>query len=544
MHLLSGFFAVVTLCVLVAGDGGGGALARMQKMKEKRTERLRKHFERDVVEIDAEPLLVKRSTPFLNAKSKKFAVDGSTLPDVDWDVGESYAGNLPISDHPDETRQLYFWFFPSTNEAAKNEITIWLQGGPGGASTGGLLLENGPILYQPGTAKPIRNAFAWTNLTNMVWVDQPVGTGFSVGKPNITNEYELTTQFMGFYKNFVDTFQMQGYKVYLAGESYGGYYIPYIANGFVDANDTEYFNLKGAAINDPIIGNEIIQFEGVAMQYLKTWSQVFGFDAETMAKFEAQNKECGYDTYLEKYFTFPPPPGPFPGIFGEADYDDKINLTRCDIQDAIIAAETELNPCFNIDHIFDTCPALYDPLGPLLSYSAPGPTIYYNRPDVQKAIHAPPGVTWYIESPENVFVGKKETWEAAYHDDSFAPATIGIVSKIIEATNNIIVGVGGLDFQLPANGTLFVFQNMTWNGVQGFSAYPNKTLYVPKYPNPHPAALSGSGNMGTWTSERGLTFYISSFAGHEDPWYTPGVAYRVVQTLLGRIPDLSSKGNF
>lgn len=30
----------------------------------------------------------------------------------------------------------------------------------------------------------------------------------------------------------------------------------------LDANDTEYFDLHGASINDPIIENEIIEFEG------------------------------------------------------------------------------------------------------------------------------------------------------------------------------------------------------------------------------------------------------------------------------------------
>lgn len=213
----------------------------------------------------------KHAPCFLTAKSKPFAVNGSTLPDVDFDVGESYAGVLPISDHPDESRKLYFWFFPSMNPKASKEITVWLQGGPGSASTGGLLLENGPLLFQPGTAKPARNTFSWSNLTNMVWIDQPVGTGFSVGKPNITNQYELTDQFMGFWKNFVDTFDMHGYKVYLAGESYAGFYVPYIANGFLDANDSKYFNLKGAAINDPVMGNDILHFEATAVQYLNTW---------------------------------------------------------------------------------------------------------------------------------------------------------------------------------------------------------------------------------------------------------------------------------
>jgi carboxypeptidase D len=57
-------------------------------------------------------------------------------------------------------------------------------------------------------------------LTNIVYVEQPVGTGFSTGKATITNEAELAAQFLGWWKNFVETFSMQGYKVYIAGESY------------------------------------------------------------------------------------------------------------------------------------------------------------------------------------------------------------------------------------------------------------------------------------------------------------------------------------
>ncbi len=51
-----------------------------------------------------------------------------------------------------------------------------------------------------------------------------VGVGFSQGVPNITNEVELGEQLKGFYKSFVDTFQVHKRKVYLTGESYGGYY--------------------------------------------------------------------------------------------------------------------------------------------------------------------------------------------------------------------------------------------------------------------------------------------------------------------------------
>lgn len=61
--------------------------------------------------------------------SPEFAVNGTAIPDVDFDVGESYAGSLPISGKPNEEGNLFFWFFPSTNPAAKDEILIWLNGG-------------------------------------------------------------------------------------------------------------------------------------------------------------------------------------------------------------------------------------------------------------------------------------------------------------------------------------------------------------------------------------------------------------------------------
>lgn len=36
-----------------------------------------------------------------------FYVDGKTIPDVDWDVGPSWAGLLPISGSEDETRKVW-----------------------------------------------------------------------------------------------------------------------------------------------------------------------------------------------------------------------------------------------------------------------------------------------------------------------------------------------------------------------------------------------------------------------------------------------------
>lgn len=59
----------------------------------------------------------------------EFAVNGTGLPNVDFDVGESYAGSLPITENVNDTNQLFFWFFPSENQTVGKEITIWLTGG-------------------------------------------------------------------------------------------------------------------------------------------------------------------------------------------------------------------------------------------------------------------------------------------------------------------------------------------------------------------------------------------------------------------------------
>jgi carboxypeptidase D len=88
--------------------------------------------------------LEKRQSRFLNNNTQQFVVNGTGIPDVDFDIGESYAGLLPISQAANETRKLFFWFFPTTNPDAGEEVVIWFNGGPGCSSLSGLLTENGP----------------------------------------------------------------------------------------------------------------------------------------------------------------------------------------------------------------------------------------------------------------------------------------------------------------------------------------------------------------------------------------------------------------
>jgi carboxypeptidase C (cathepsin A) len=70
---------------------------------------------------------------------------------------------------------------------------MWLNGGPGSSSQLGNFMELGPYWIIPNeTEHPyqaVPNKYAWTKNYNVMFVDQPVGTGFSYADPTVTNVY-------------------------------------------------------------------------------------------------------------------------------------------------------------------------------------------------------------------------------------------------------------------------------------------------------------------------------------------------------------------
>ena len=66
-----------------------------------------------------------KNITFTNPKASQFYVDGSHLPEVDFDIGPSWAGLLPISGNANETRQLFFWFYPPGPEGSLDDLIFW-----------------------------------------------------------------------------------------------------------------------------------------------------------------------------------------------------------------------------------------------------------------------------------------------------------------------------------------------------------------------------------------------------------------------------------
>ncbi|TDZ13450.1 putative serine carboxypeptidase [Colletotrichum spinosum] len=472
----------------------------------------------------------------LNDKTKKFLVNGTDIPFVDWDLGETYAGLLPISKEANETRELFFWYFPSENKNASDEVTIWLNGGPGCSSLIGLVQENGPFTWFKSAYRPVYNIYSWHTLSNMLYIDQPAGTGFSVGSPNITNEEEVAEQFLGFYQNWMETFGTKGRKTYLTGESYAGHYIPYIGDAMIKSDQSEDYSLSGAMMFSPYIRSKPNDFQQqvVTKPFLEQYNNVMGLYpgvGDYWDRIAKADEECGFAEIRDKYFTFPPT-----GIYPPGN-----ESTACQVSRIVYEGLADISPCSNIYHISQGCPNPSDPLlwadagdnaSVPISFDKKTWHGYLNIPQMREAIHIPAGQQDWKECVDKNPFGPDG-------DKSDDPFTSGALTRVIEKTNNFIIASGNLDYRVPTNGTLMVLQNMTWNGGQGFDEFPNKDFFLPTAYSDL-SSQSAAGKIGDWVAQRGLTFARVYLAGHELPEYAQGGGYRLLEQLLGRVPDLSS----
>lgn len=156
--------------------------------------------------------------------------------------------------HTYDSRMFYF-FFESRN-SNKDPVVIWLTGGPGCSSELAVFYENGPFSISNNLSL-IWNEFGWDKISNLLYVDQPTGTGFSFSsdkrdirhdEKGISNDlYDFLQAFFAEHPEFSNN------DFYITGESYAGHYIPALASRIHQGNKLNegiHINLKGFAIGN------------------------------------------------------------------------------------------------------------------------------------------------------------------------------------------------------------------------------------------------------------------------------------------------------
>ncbi|XP_059611633.1 venom serine carboxypeptidase-like [Phlebotomus argentipes] len=202
-------------------------------------------------EDTGEPLFL---TPLIEAGKISMAQNLSFVTHAKLDWIESHAGYFTVNKKYNSN--MFFWFFRAQNDKDNAPVVLWLQGGPGASSLFGLFSENGPFSVTEDLDYPPRK-YSWHMHHNLIYIDNPVGTGFSF----TDNDLGYSTSETSVGENLYETMQ-QFFKLfpelrknpfYITGESYAGKYIPALGYQIHHQNqvaDNEVINLKGMAIGD------------------------------------------------------------------------------------------------------------------------------------------------------------------------------------------------------------------------------------------------------------------------------------------------------
>ncbi|EJU03580.1 alpha/beta-hydrolase [Dacryopinax primogenitus] len=441
---------------------------------------------------------VLRLAPFSDPAARAFLVNSSALPLVDFDLQESYAGLLPISAEEGEARKLFFWYWPTSAPEGSKHLTIWLNGGPGCSSLMGFLQENGPIMFLPGMDKPEYNPEGWTTATNMLYIDQPIGTGFSAGPASVRNEEDIAEQFYGFLQQFYTIFpELLSKPLIFAGESYAGYYIPFIAHRILHASQEEQarqaISVHALLMNDGCYSSGIVMQHAPTPAFARLHQATLNLTTAQILELEQRRASCGYDALLAQ-IRYPPA--------GKLTLPNNVDYTpyECDLTDLFKQWCREANLCFKEEKVGQGC-LKENPLD-----------TYFSRSDVQSLLHLPPS-SWSECTSHSVYKSGKD--ESAVYSETLLPE---LVDRL---PGGVTLWHGVLDALLLAEGDRLTIQNLTWGGEQGFQEEPHTPLYL------------GREKKGLWHEERGLTYVEVYDAGHMVPQDQPEVALRVLKYVLG-----------
>jgi serine carboxypeptidase-like clade 4 len=99
--------------------------------------------------------------------------------------------------------RMFYFFFESRNNRTTDPVVLWMTGGPGCASELALFYENGPFKIANDLSL-VWNDFGWDKVSSIIFVDQPIGTGFSYS----TDVRDLRHDEAGVSEDMYDFFQV------------------------------------------------------------------------------------------------------------------------------------------------------------------------------------------------------------------------------------------------------------------------------------------------------------------------------------------------
>ncbi|KAL7175660.1 hypothetical protein ACSBR2_029288 [Camellia fascicularis] len=175
-----------------------------------------------------------------------------------------------------EDVQLFYYFVKSESNPKEDPLILWLTGGPGCSAFSAFIYEIGPLYFevkQNDGSLPtlVLNPNSWTKVASILFVDLPVGTGFSYGTTSLASkstDLQSCDQAYEFLKKWlIDHSEFFSNPIYVGGDSYTGITVPIIVQLISNGNEVStepLINLKGYLLGNPLTtlddGNYAIPF--------------------------------------------------------------------------------------------------------------------------------------------------------------------------------------------------------------------------------------------------------------------------------------------
>ncbi|KAF2466966.1 pheromone-processing carboxypeptidase KEX1 [Lindgomyces ingoldianus] len=429
------------------------------------------------------------------------------LPGAPEPLLKMHAGHIEVN--PEHKGNLFFWHYQNRHIAQKQRTVIWLNGGPGCSSMDGALMEIGPYRVREGGKLEYNNG-SWDEFANLLFVDQPVGTGFSyVNTDSYLHELdEMKDQFMVFLEKWFALFpEYEHDDLYIAGESYAGQHIPYIAKGILERNKDA--SKRPWKLSGLLIGNGWISPVDHYLSYLPFAYQNNLLQAGSESAKRVENQQSACTKILNE---------------GGADH---VDTPQCEAIMVGILEETKkrsgdpMKKCMNMYDIRlrddDSCGMNWPP-------DLATVTPYLRRPDVIQALH--------------INADKKTGWtecngavSATFRAKNSIPS-IKFLPDII-AQVPVVLFSGDKDLICNHLGTESLIDSMSWNGGKGFQLSPG--VWAPR----RDWTFEGE-PAGTYQEARNLTYVVFYNSSHMVPFDYPRRTRDMLDRFMG--VDISAIG--
>ncbi|KAI3697443.1 hypothetical protein L6452_30467 [Arctium lappa] len=164
----------------------------------------------------------------------------------------------------DDSMQVFYYLVESQRSPSDDPLLLYLTGGPGSSGLYPFLYQIGPLSFNYESSKGNNitlelNPYSWSKATNVIFVDLPVGVGFSYAKTweaSRSGDSILALQSYEFLRKWlVENPRFMNNPLYISGISYMGIVVPNVALEIYNGNERgnqPQLNIKGCLIVNPL----------------------------------------------------------------------------------------------------------------------------------------------------------------------------------------------------------------------------------------------------------------------------------------------------